>query len=227
MKKNELSRSKDRAPLSREIILRRALDIIDEKGIKKLSMRTLGSDLGVEAMSLYNHVRNKDDIISGVLDLIVQEISVPDQDSDWRIAMELFALSARAVLKKHPWAGLLMDSHLRAGPARLHYYDSVIGTFYRAGFSIEQAARGFSLIDSYIYGFAVQQAGLESGGNSSQMERTDRVEKFQENIPEKSYPYLSKITEWALENSYDPEEDFLFGINLILSGLEELLSFKK
>lgn len=222
MKKTQPLKSRDRAPLTRELILRRALAIIDTEGIKKLSMRSLGSGLEVEAMSLYYHVKNKDDIISGVLDLIVQEITVPGEDSDWRIALEQFALSARAVLRKHPWAGTLMDSHLSAGPARLHYYDSVIGTFCRAGFSIEQAARGFSLIDSYIYGFALQQAGLEAGGKNEESEGKDRVQEFQGSIPERSYPYLMKMTQWALENSYDPEQDFLFGINLILSGLEKL-----
>jgi AcrR family transcriptional regulator len=225
-KKPRSTKSKPRTPLTKELILRTALVQIDQEGIHALSMRSLGTKLNVEAMSLYNHVKNKDDILSGVLDLIVEEITVPGEDSNWRTAIEKFALSARAVLKQHPWATGLMDSIPVSGPARLHYYDSVIGTFCQAGFSLEQASRGFSLIDSYIYGFALQQSFVESGHANSGEEYNEKetITKFQKNIPESSYPYLMKMTKWAMENGYDPEEDFRFGINLILSGFERLLS---
>ncbi len=225
-KKETLSiEPKPKTPLTRESILRTALTLIDQKGLQSLSMRSLGRQLHVEAMSLYNHVVNKDDILSGVLDLIVEEITVPDTDPDWRTEIEKFALSARAALRQHPWAAGLMDSLHVSGPARLNYYDSVIRTFCQAGFSLEQASRGFSLIDSYIYGFALQQSFLESGSthDSGEYNEKESITEFKKHVPANSYPYLMQMTEWALEHAYDPEEDFCFGINLILSGFEKLL----
>ncbi len=225
-KKTLSTRPESKTPLTRELIFRTALVLIDQEGLQAFSMRKLGKKLNVEAMSLYNHVKNKDDILSGVLDLIVEEITVPGVGQNWRTEIETFALSARAALKRHPWAAKLMDSIHVSGPARLNYYNSVIRAFCQAGFSLELASRGFSVIDSYIYGFAVQQSYLESGRTHYSGEYSEKksINEFKKNMPENSYPYLMKMTDWALQNEYDPEEDFCFGINLILSGFERLLS---
>jgi len=225
-KKRRSAKPKLKTPLTRELIFRTALVLIDTEGLQALSMRNLGRKLNVEAMSLYNHVKNKDDILSGVLDLVVKEITVPGIDQNWRTEIEKFALSARAALKQHPWAARLMDSLHVSGPARLNYYNSVIRAFCQAGFSLELAGRGFSLIDSYIYGFALQQSYLESGRthDSGEYSEMESITEFKKNMPENSYPYLMKMTEWALQNEYDSEEDFCFGINLILSGFERLIS---
>ena len=149
-----------RIPLTRERVLRAAIALCDEGGIESLSMRKLGQQLGVEAMSLYNHVANKDDILDGIVDVVVNEIDVPPIGDDWKAALRQRANSARAVLSRHPWATGLIESRTNPGPATLRYYDSVIGSLREAGFSIEMAAHAFSALDSYIYGFALQEVSL-------------------------------------------------------------------
>jgi AcrR family transcriptional regulator len=143
----------DRASLTKERVLRAALAIADEGGIESLSMRLLGGRLGVEAMSLYNHVANKEEILDGILELVVEEITIPSAGAGWRSAMKERAVSARLAFNRHPWASALMDSRVSSGPARLRYFDTMIGTLHGAGFSFELAARAFSVLDCYIYGF--------------------------------------------------------------------------
>ena len=119
---------KPRAPLSRERVLRAALVLADEGGIESLTMRRLGQELQVEAMSLYNHIANKDDILDGIVDLVFSEIAVPSDEADWKTAMRQRAISARDVLLRHPWATSLMQSRTKPGPATLRHHDSVIGS---------------------------------------------------------------------------------------------------
>jgi AcrR family transcriptional regulator len=210
-----------RAPLTRERVLRAAVALADERGIDSLTMRELGLRLGVEAMSLYNHVANKDDILDGMVDLVVAEIALPADPADWKEAMRQRAISARAVFSLHPWASVLMDSRQSSGPARLHYFDWVVGTLRRAGFSMELAARAFSLVDSYIYGFGRQQFNLAAGGDATVEETT---EAFLQAIPADEYPYLREmVVDYAMEAGYDDRADFEFGLDLILEGLGRLL----
>jgi AcrR family transcriptional regulator len=209
----------NRASLTRERVLRAALAIADEKGIESLSMRLLGRRLGVEAMSLYNHVANKDDILDGILDLFVEEIAIPSA-TDWRFAMKERAVSARLAFKKHPWASALMDSRVSSGPARLRYFDTMIGTLHRAGFSLEQAARAYSVLDSYIYGFARQSLNMAS---SDEKPAEKQAEAFRDVLPDEVYPYLAQMAELTMEKGYDEDADFEFGLNLILDGLERIL----
>ena len=152
-----------RLPLSRERVLHAALGLADKNGIESLTMRELGQRLGVEAMSLYNHVDNKDDILDGLLDLVVAEIDLPSGDVDWREAMRRRAVSAREVFARHPWASALIDSRETSGLGRIRYFDWVIGTLRRAGFSVELAIHAFSAIDSYVYGFGRQQLNMSAG----------------------------------------------------------------
>ena len=140
-----------RSPLSRERVLAAAVSFVDEAGLGALTMRELGQRLGVEAMSLYNHVANKDDILDGMVDLVVGEIDLPSDTADWKEAMRRRATSAQAVFTRHPWASGLVDSRQSSGPARLRYFDWMVGTLRRAGFSLEMSARAFSILDSYIY----------------------------------------------------------------------------
>ena len=149
-----------RAPLSRERVLGAAVAFADENGIGSLSMRKLGEALGVEAMSLYNHVANKDDLLDGMVDHVFGEIDLPSGAIDWKTAMRDRAGSARQALSRHPWAIALMQSRAAPGPATLRHHDAVIGSLRGAGFSIEMAAHAFSVLDSYIYGFALQEASL-------------------------------------------------------------------
>jgi AcrR family transcriptional regulator len=172
-------------------------------------------------MSLYNHVANKDDLLDAMVDLAVGEIDLPSDEVGWKQAMRRRAVSARDVFSRHPWASVLIDSRESSGPARLRYLDWVIGTLRRAGFSIDQAARAFSLLDSYVYGFSRQQFNMSAGGGASLGEMT---EAFMSAIPVDEFPYLTEmVVDYALKVGYDENADFGFGLNLILDGLERVL----
>ena len=213
--------SRSRTSLSRELVLRTALALIDEGGLEALSMRQLGAKLGVEAMSLYNHVASKDDIIDGALDLVVEEIAIPAVGDDWKQAMKERASSAREAFNRHPWASALMDSRLSSSPSRLRYFDAMVGTLLGAGFSLELASRSFSILDCYVYGFGRQRLNMVSSGEP---ESEKRAEAFSENIPDETYPHLAMMTEFAMKQGYDEDADFEFGIELILDGLGRMLS---
>jgi AcrR family transcriptional regulator len=206
-----------RVPLNRERVLRAAIVLADEDGIESLTMRELGLRLGVEAMSLYNHVANKDDILDGMVDLVVSGIDLPSDTVDWKEAMRRRAVSAQSVFSRHPWASALIDSRESSGPARLRYLDWVLGTLRQAGFTLEMAARAFSVLDSYIYGFGRQQLNMSAEGDITPEEI---AETFLRAIPADEYPYLREmVVEYAMNSGHDEEADFAFGLNLILDGL--------
>ncbi len=168
-------------------------------------------------MSLYNHVANKDDLLDGMVDLVVSEIDLPPDEVGWKEAMRRRAVSARDVFSRHPWLSGLIDSRQSSGPARLRYLDWVIGTLRRGGFSIEQAAGAFSLLDSYVYGFGRQQLNMSGGG----VPRGETTEAFKSAIPADEFPYLTEmVVDYALKGDYDASADFGFGLDLILDGLE-------
>lgn len=210
----------EKASLTRERVLRAALALADEKGVESLSMRLLGRRLGVEAMSLYNHVANKDEILDGILELFAGEIVIPSVGAEWRSAMKERAVSARVAFKRHPWASALMDSRISSGSARLRYFDAMIGTLHVAGFSLELAARAFSVLDSYIYGFERQRLNVASG---DELPAEKRAEALRDVLPDDAYPYLAKMAELTMKNGYDEDADFEFGLTLILDGLERIL----
>jgi AcrR family transcriptional regulator len=202
-------------------VLRAAVALADEDGIDSLTMRELGLRLGVEAMSLYNHVANKDDVLDGMVDLVVGEIDLPSDTVDWKEAMRRRAVSAQAVFSRHPWASALIDSRESSGLERLRYFEWVIGTLRQAGFTVELAARAFSVLDSYIYGFGRQQLNMSAGGGG---EPEEMAEAFLSAIPADEYPYLREmIVEHAMDSGYDDRADFEFGLGLILDGLQRLL----
>src|SRR2546421_5535263 len=155
--------TKARTRLNRERVLLAAVAFADESGIGPLSMRKLGEALGVEAMSLYNHVANKGELLDGMVDLVFSEIDLPRGGADWRMAMRQRAVSARRALSRHPWAIGLMDSRTSPGPATLRHHDAVIRRLREVGFSIEMAADAFSALDSYMDGFALHACRLTSG----------------------------------------------------------------
>jgi AcrR family transcriptional regulator len=211
---------KSRAPLSRERVLRAAIELADRDGIESLTMRRLGQELQVEAMSLYNHVANKDDMLDGMVDLVFSEIALPADQGDWVGAMRERAISAREALLRHPWATSLMQSRTRPGPFTLIHHNWVIGGLRQAGFTIVLAAHAFSVMDGYIYGFALQQANLP-------IQSTEQVAEVAENILRQlrvnQLPYLAEMIEHATKPGYDYSDEFLFGLDLILDGLEGLL----
>jgi AcrR family transcriptional regulator len=209
-----------RAPLTRDRVLHAAVVFADERGVGSLSMRKLGGALGVEAMSLYNHVANKDELLDGMVDLVFSEIDLPLGAADWKAEMRERAISARQALARHPWAIALMQSRTSPGPAALRHHDTVIGSLRKAGFTIEMAAHAFSALDSYIYGFALQEASLPFNTT----EETAEVAKLIANqFPAGEYPHLTELTvEHVLQPGYDYGNEFEFGLDLILDGLERL-----
>ncbi len=207
-----------RAPLSKERILLAAIELADQSGIDALSMRKLGQAVGVEAMSLYNHIANKDDLLDGMVDHIFAEIDIPPKGVDWKAAMRQRAHSARVVLARHPWAIGLTESRLRPGPETLRHHDAVIGCLREAGFSIAMAAHAYSLLDSYIYGFALQQANLPF---RTPEETVEMAGTFLRQFPAEAYPHLAELTiEHVLQPGYDYADEYAFGLDLILAGLE-------
>ncbi|TXT44088.1 MAG: TetR family transcriptional regulator [Spirochaetes bacterium] len=225
MKKSEKNEAGIRSPLARDSVLRAAVGLLDESGIDSLSMRALGKRLGVEAMSLYNHVSNKEDLLDGALDLVLEEIAIPAYDGSWKTAMRERAVSARLAFKRHPWASGLLDSRVSSSPARLRYYDAILGVLRQAGFTLPLAARAYSLIDSYVYGFCRQSLNMSASGEDSQDGDSQelRAQDFQAQLPPDSFPHLAEMAALASKEGYDEEGDFEFGLDLILQGLESLL----
>lgn len=199
-------------------MLRAALFLADTGGIESLTMHRLGQGLEVEAMSLYHHVAGKEDILDGITDLVFGEIALPSGRAGWKTAMRLRAVSVREALLRHPWASALMQSRTKLGPATLRHHDSVIGTLRQAGFGIHLAAHAFSVMDSYIYGFAQQQQNLTY---TTAQEAAAVAENLLGQIPAEQYPHLAEmITEHAMKPDYDYAKEFSFGLDLILDGLD-------
>jgi AcrR family transcriptional regulator len=207
-----------RVPLSRERVLRAAVALADDSGLESLTMRKLGEVVRVEAMSLYNHVANKGDLLDGMVDLVFSEIHLPSAGVDWKTAMRQRAISAREVLVRHPWGIGLMESRSTPGPATLRHHDAVLGSLRQGGFSVEMAAHAFSALDSYIYGFALQEASLPF---DTAEETAEVAQMILKQLPADEYPYLTELTiEHVLQPGYDYGDEFEFGLDLILDGLE-------
>ncbi len=205
-------------PLSRERVLQAALRLVDEGGIEALSMRKLALDLGVQAMSLYNHVANKDDIIDGIVDRVVSEIELPDLMMDWKTALRRRSISAHEMLLRHPWATMPLVSRINVGPAMLSYINATLGCLQEAGFSLEMADQIWNAIDSHIYGFTLQQLNFPfEAENYSEAAKIGLPL-----IPADQYPYMNKLTHAVIEKRYSGIHDFEFGLELILDGLDRV-----
>lgn len=215
------SEEQPRVPLSRDRVLRAAIDLADREGIESLSMRKLGQELGVEAMSLYNHVANKDDLLLGIADIVGSEIHLPSTGTDWRTAMRRRALSARDVFSRHPWVSSLLEARIDPPvPATLRQHNAVIGSLRAGGFSFGAAAHAFSVLDCYIYGWAGQEVSLP-------FDTPDEVGGLAEaslaQLPRDEYPHIAEmITEHILKPGYSYAAEFEFGLDLILDALEKL-----
>jgi AcrR family transcriptional regulator len=209
-----------RQPLNAERVLRAALALADAGGPEALTMRRLGQELGVEAMSLYKHVANKDAILDGIVDLVVAEIALPSPGDSWKPAMRRRAISAYQVLLRHPWACMLLMSRVNLGPAMLRYVDATLGTLRRAGFSIELADYAWNAMDSQIYGYTLQE--LNHPFEPEQY--PEAAETYLPRLPPGRYPHLTELTVHVQEGHYDGVPDFTFGLDLVLDGLERLLA---
>ncbi|MFI6574175.1 TetR/AcrR family transcriptional regulator [Nocardiopsis sp. NPDC050513] len=207
-----------RDPLSKETVLRAAVELADEAGTGAPSMRGLARRLGIEAMSLYHHFRNKEAILDGMVDLVFGEIALPSGDAGWRTAMRRRAVSMRDALTRHPWAISLMDSRTSPGLATLRHHDAVIGCLRAGGFSISGAAHALSVLDGYVYGFTLQELSLPF---TSSADLEDVAGSMLERIPGGAFPHLAEmIADRALRPGYAYAEEFDVGLDLILDGLE-------
>lgn len=199
-----------RRPLTKDRILRAAVALADRSGLDSLTMRQLGGELGVEAMSLYKHVANKDEILNGIVDLVVGEIDIPEAGSDWKTAMRERAVSAREVLRRHPWAIGLFESRGAARPSVFRYLDAIIARLRAGGFSMEAAGHAFWVLDSYVYGHVIQETSLAT-------------EPFLEHLENDDYPHLTELVALQEASSvFDYESAFESGLNLVLDALDAL-----
>jgi AcrR family transcriptional regulator len=210
-----------RAPLSREKVLAKALELADADGVEALSMRKLAKELGVEAMSLYNHVANKDDLIDGLIDLVFDEIEPPRPGVEWRAALRRRAVTTREALRRHPWANGLMEGRARPGPSSARVHEAVLRCLREAGFSVSDTARAYSLQDSFIYGFALQERSLPAFDDPRiGAEVADRVMRL---VDPAVLPYTAEMVDTHVRaGGYNLTAEFEFGLELILDGLERL-----
>jgi AcrR family transcriptional regulator len=211
----------ERAPLNRERVLRGAVAVADKGGIAGLTIRSLADELGVKPMSVYHYFANKAAILDGIVDLVFSQIELPSPDGEWMAEIRRRAHSARAVLRQHSWAIALMESRTNPGPATLKHHNANLATWRAAGFSVAMTAHAYALIDSYIYGFAVQEAALPFEGRDSAAEVAGPIMEL---FATGEYPYMVEIaTEHVLQPGYDFGDEFEFGLTLILDGLARQL----
>ena len=208
-----------RETLNRDRILRGALAVADAGGLAALTIRSLAKELEVKPMAVYHYVANKDEILDGLVDLVFGEIELPSPTGEWRHEIERRMVSAREALRRHPWAISLMESRRAPGPASLSRHEATLATLRQGGFSLAAAAHAYALIDSYVYGFAVQETSLpigkpeDTGGLAEEIMATF----------EGAYPYLTEIaTEHVMKPGYDFGDEFEIGRELVLDALETL-----
>ncbi len=208
-----------RAPLSRERILQAALALVDEGGIDSLSMRKLGQKLGFEAMSLYNHVENKDDVIDGILDLVLAEGELPSANGVWDAAVRESAMSVHAALQRHPWACALVMAPGHIRPARMDYMNALLGRLREAGFSADETYHAYHVLDGHIFGFSL----YETSHAYTDEDAAEFAANLDEILPVDKYPHLNEHGRQHLtEGPHQEVSAFAFGLELILDGLRKI-----
>jgi AcrR family transcriptional regulator len=214
--------TESRAHLSRERVLETAVAFADRHGLEALSMRKLGDELGASAMSLYYYVPNKVSLLDGMVDIVFGEIEPPSPDVDWKAAMRSRALSTRAALRRHPWAIGEMEGRTTHGTSNLRLHDAVLGCLRGAGFSIEMTIHAYSVQDAYIYGFALQERDMTPETTEDFAASAQRqMQEYQAVLAD--YPHLVEVVGGHVAKAgYDYETEFLFGLDLILDGLDAL-----
>ncbi|WP_345763504.1 TetR/AcrR family transcriptional regulator C-terminal domain-containing protein [Diaminobutyricibacter sp. McL0608] len=206
--------------LSRERVLHAAIAIAGEAGIASLTIRSLAERLGVKPMSVYYYVANKSEILDSIVDLVFAEIDLPSLDRDWSQELHTWAQSARRVLARNSWAIALLESRSTPGPATLRHHDRIIGVLRGAGFSVATTAHAYALLDSYVYGFALQEAALPFDSSTA----AEVAESIMQPFEPGEYPHLVELaTEHVFQPGYDFGNEFAFGITLILDGLAKAL----
>ena len=207
-----------RVRINRERVLRAAIELADGGGIEALTMRKLGESLGVEAMSVYNHVANKEDLLNGMVDAVFAEIELPSHSDEWREAIRKRSISFHDALARHPWASGLRDSGTQPGIATLRHNDRVLGTFRNAGFPLALTAHAISVVDSYIYGFALQERSLPF---HSEEETAAMATAMLTQLSASDYPYLAELViGHVMVPGYNYGHEFTVGLDLVLGALE-------
>jgi AcrR family transcriptional regulator len=219
-----------REPLSKERVLHTAIVLADRGGLEALTMRRLADELGVGVMTLYYYVPHKDELIEGMVELVFSEVQLPPNDVDWKQAMQQRAISTRDALNRHRWAVGLMESNPRPGPQSFRVHDAVLGCLREAGFSIELTIQAYSVLDAYIYGFALQEktipfddaAGAAAVATEQVREFAADAEEHQSAALADEFPYLAEIVAGHVAKvGYDFAESFEYGLDLILDALEK------
>ena len=208
------------AGLSKQRVVVEAVRLADREGVDGLSMRRLAGALGAGAMSLYHYVANKDELLDAMIDIVFEEIEPPSEGTDWQSAMRQEAVSTRQVLARHPWAISLMESRTTPGPANLRHREAVTACLRRAGFSVLTATHANWLINSYVYGYALQAASLPFDTADELADMTEGV--YLPQLPPDEFPYLNESAAALVAAGYDPAEEFIFGLDLVLAALEPL-----
>lgn len=206
-----------RSTLTRERVLEAAIELADQIGIEAFTIRKLAAALDVGPMTIYHHLPSKAAIIDGMVDVVFGEIELPPIDLDWKAAIRARCLSMRQVLNRHPWAPPVMESRTAPGPANLRHHDAVLGCLRRGGLSLPMTAHAYAILDSYVYGFALEEANLPGGGGPEMVELAeDMTQRFVDH-----YPNLAELTtEHVLRPGYSFGESFEFGLDLIIEGLD-------
>ncbi len=206
------------AGLSKQRVVLEAIRLADREGVDGLSMRRLAGSLDAGAMSLYHYVANKDELLDAMIDVVFDEIELPPEDTDWQTAMRQRTISARQVLARHPWAVGLMESRTSPGPAHLRHREAVTACLRRAGFSVLMATHANWLLDVYVYGFALQEASLPFDSADEFADMAEDV--YLPQLPAEEFPFLNESAAALVAAGYDPAEEFMFGLDLILTALE-------
>lgn len=201
--------------VSRDQVLDAALAVADEGGLAAITMASVGARLGVEAMSLYRHIGNKERMLDGLVDRVFAEIEVPREAEGWRDAMRRRAISAQAALRRHPWAIGLMESRAQPGPATLAHHDANVGVLLDAGFTGRETIRIYNLIDSYVYGFALQEATLPF---STTEEMASLSEQMLAAVAD-AYPHLGAVQRELVGSRFVYADEFEAGLEIILAAL--------
>jgi len=221
-----MAKSEIREPVTRERAIRVAVALADARGIESLSMRKLAVELGIEAMSLYYHVKSKDKILDGMVDVVYSEFATPQAGDEWPSAMHTRAESTRNVLARHPWA-ISIKARTSPGPATLGHLDSVIGCLTAAGFSMPLAGHAISILDSYVLGFAQQEATLPLDPSGDITAATEEIMAQQEAMAE-AFPNLADMAaSLILQPGYAYGNEFDFGLKLILDGIADAFAAEK
>ena len=206
--------------LSKQRVVLEAVGLADREGVDGLSMRRLAGALGAGAMSLYHYVASKEELLDAMIDVVFEEIELPPEETGWQSAMRRRAVSARQVLARHPWAIGLMESRTSPGPANLRHREAVTACLRRAGFSVVTATHANWLLNSYVYGYALQAASLPFDTADELADMPEDV--FLPQLPPDQFPYLNESAAALVAAGYDPAEEFIFGLDLILAALEPL-----